>query len=233
MWDAPEPNSRNHNRFARRETTKAARAAEYWASDFDEYALPDSASGGSSLNRGVHVPKSVPGFVSARLSKPGASKSNPTSPKPPLPMLKSANRNFALPVPFSLQNEPPKPETGLRDFANCHNNHLAAMRSIGLPSPSAEGSSVGSPFSPNTSAGGGSPVPPSVGSFQNKSSSSISAWKNLGVPETSAGLGLGLGLGAQTSGAAGGAGRVPMVNGTKRLGMGRPAPWGAKKTRLE
>jgi len=70
MWDAPESSGHFFNRFARREVTKAARAAEYWSSDFDEYALPEHGKG--------------PKFTAAR-SAARSKSSNPSSSKPPAP----------------------------------------------------------------------------------------------------------------------------------------------------
>ncbi|KAK4688393.1 ATP-dependent DNA helicase UvrD/PcrA, partial [Tremellales sp. Uapishka_1] len=200
MWDAPEGRDL-HNRFARRENTKAARAAEYWSSDFDEYALPDTSTGATSSNRPFKPPKT--GFVSARTAI--TSQSKPSSPaRPPPPPIKSANRDFPAPLPFTFGlNEAPKAEAGIGLFTNSSSSSLAMMKNLGLP---ASTSSPASSPNPNTS-----PALPGVSSFQSTSSNSISSWKNLGPAETT----------------------QPLVKGTKRLGMGRPAPWGAKKARGE
>lgn len=214
MWDAPEPRDRNFNRFARREVTKAARAAEYWADDVDEYALPGMP--GVDPNR---APGS--GFVSARdrMKQPGSVE--PRSPKPPPVILKSRNHHFPEPLPFTFNApaEAKRPGADLGMFTSSSSSSLAMMKGLGLPgSTGSTGSNGASPLaSPNPDR---SPKPPEIASFQSAANSSLSALKGLGLPDL------------PTGGTAQGQG-VQLAKGTKRLGMGRPAPWGTKRQRAE
>jgi DNA helicase-2/ATP-dependent DNA helicase PcrA len=189
MWDAPEPQDRNFNRFARREITKATRAAEYWASEHDEYALP-GMSGTST------------GFQSARAGMPRPRDRDrdrdrePTSPaKPPPKPIKSRHVDIPAPLPFTFgRPDPKKSEAGLGSFTNASNSFLSNLDSLGVgPIDEGEGSS---PF-----------ASPSLGGSPN-----LFAGDRLPTP---AGLP--------------GGGRVELAKGKKRLGMGRPAPWGAKR----
>jgi len=200
MWDAPEPQDRNFNRFARREITKATRAAEYWASDHDEYALPGMSGTGTSNT----------GFQSARAGMPRPRDRDrdrerdrdrdrePTSPaKPPPKPIKSRHVDIPAPLPFTFgRPDPKKPEAGLGSFTNASNNFLSNLDSLGVgPVDEGEGSS---PFaSPSL---GGSPNPNLFGGDRLPTAS--------GLPS---------------------GGRVELAKGKKRLGMGRPAPWGAKR----
>lgn len=160
MWDAPEPRDHGFNRFGRREVTKAARAAEYWSSDYDEYALPD--------------PKHSVGWTSAR-SAPRTKASNPSSPRPPAAppvKLKPSNHKLPEPLPFTFgANEAPRLQADLGLFTDHSSSSLAMMKSLGLPG---EDSSV---TSPNMNVG---PEPPSISSFQTAAKSSMSDWKDLG-----------------------------------------------------
>jgi DNA helicase-2/ATP-dependent DNA helicase PcrA len=216
MWDAPEPRDRNFNRFARREVTKAARAAEYWADDVDEYALPGMP--GVDPNR---APGS--GFVSARdrMKQPGSAE--PRSPKPPPVILKSRNHQFPEPLPFTFNApaEAKRPGADLGMFTSSSSSSLAMMKGLGLPGST--GSNGSSPLaSPNPDR---SPKPPEIASFQSAANSSLSALKGLGLPDLPTG-------GLPTGGTGQGQG-VQLAKGTKRLGMGRPAPWGTKRQRAE
>ena len=192
-WDAPEPQDRGFNRFARRENTKAARAAEYWASNCDEYALPHSSD----------APRS---FTSARAAN-RPYQHNPSSPKPPAPppaRLAPSNHKLPEPLPFTFgANDHKRPDTDLGMFTNSSSSSLAMMKSLGLPGDESPASS---------------PILPSVAGFQSAATDSMSGWKNLGPPD----------VGEKPLEAA-----VSLAKGTKRLGMGRPAPWGAKKPRPE
>lgn len=187
MWDAPEPQDRNFNRFARREVTKATRAAEYWASEADEYALPD-------LNAGFTTARAIPAKSShsshsSRLSKPYQQSSNPSSPKPVV-KLPQRNHDLPAPLPFTFGSAgDTKKDADLGMFTKGSNDSLAAMKSLGLP---------------DTSGGGGGGLDFGFGGG--------SDWKSLAQPTTNGGTG----------------GEVPLAKGTKRLGMGRPAPWGTK-----
>nr|KIR86884.1 DNA helicase II/ATP-dependent DNA helicase PcrA [Cryptococcus tetragattii IND107] len=149
-WDPPESSSwrSKSNRFARRDISKATRAAEYWASDVDEppTALPVA-----------------------------------TQKKAPPPPVKSANRYIPPTMPFTFNTkEEKKEETSLDSLMTGGNKSLEMMAGLGLPAD----------------------LPPiSVG------------------PSASAGGGLA------------GRGSLELARGKKRLGMGRPTPWGNKKPR--
>ena len=194
MWDAPESSDYGFNRFARREHTKAARAAEYWSSDFDEYALPGPNS------------KIVSEFGSARSLK-RLKTSNPSSPRPPpAPPVKLPPSNHKLPEPlpftFGAGNQE-RPQTNLGMFTNNNSSSLAMMKSLGLPGEDDHTTSS----SPN-----GSPQPPTMSAFASAATRSISDWKSLGSPD----------IDVPNEGVS-----VPLAKGMKRLGMGRPVPWGA------
>ncbi|WVQ79155.1 hypothetical protein IAT38_001251 [Cryptococcus sp. DSM 104549] len=187
-WDPPQRGSwMKPNRFARRDVTKATRAAEYWASDADEYALPGSQAAGGAGARPGSQPQSQPyntGFMSARTSAglarpPG----QPGQPRPPPPPVKSANTNMPAPLPFTFgEKDEGSKEAGLGTFMSGGDKSLAMMAGLGVMP-------------------GGPPA--------------------------------GTGPGAAGAGAGGAGGGAPTSRGTKRLGMGRPAPWGAKKPRDE
>lgn len=200
MWDAPEPQDRNFNRFARREVTKATRAAEYWASDFDEYALPGMAGGTSSSSSGFQSARA--GLARPRDRDRDRDRDSPASPaKPPPKPIKSRHVDIPAPLPFTFgKPDEKKSEAGLGSFTNASNNFLSNLDSLGVGAPEASTggpSADGSPFaSPNLD---GSPKLFGSGQF----------------PGPGAGLPSG--------------GRVELAKGTKRLGMGRPLPWGAKR----
>lgn len=67
---------------------------------------------------------------------------------------------------------------------------------------------------------GGASKGAAFGGFQASAAAGLAGMKGLGMPDL--------------PGAAGGGGEVaPLARGTKRLGMGRPQPWGAKKARMD
>ena len=215
--------------------TKATRAAEYWASDLDEYALPDAKLAN----------KNVTGFTSARaaqsardrMSKPYNTGSNAAPRSPPKPVLKLPQRDHRLPepMPFSFgAPEDKKTEAGLGLFTNASSSGLALMKSLGLP---------GEDDSPATSPGvkspglGGSPL---FGGDSSAFPSKIALPSGPRPPMSAGGarssmLGNGFGTGdawkslAQPSVQAEASGSIPLAKGTARLGMGRPAPWGSKR----
>lgn len=193
MWDAPEARDNGFNRFARREVTKAARAAEYWSSDFDEYALRD--------------PKNSVGWRSARAA-PRNKPSNPSSPRPPAPppvKLPPTNHKLPEPLPFTFGAvDTARPQANLGVFTDHSSTSLLMMKSLGLPG---EDSPMTSPM--------GSPQPTSVSTFQSAAKNSMSDWKDLAPPDIT----------AKTAGAG-----VQLAKGTKRLGMGRPVPYGVAGT---
>jgi DNA helicase-2/ATP-dependent DNA helicase PcrA len=221
MWDAPEPRDSSFNRFARREVTKATRAAEYWASEADEYALPGQR-----------------GFTSARLAS-GPSHSGDRdrmsqpgnvvrSPKPPPVLLQSRNHHFPEMPKFSFNNAADTGQgrdAGLGSFTNASTSSLAMMKNLGLPGA---GSTAGgsSPMGSGSPRLGASPMLPPVagpgasgfGGFQASAAAGLAGMKGLGMPDL--------------PGARGGP-ELALARGTKRLGMGRPQPWGAKKARMD
>lgn len=67
-------------------------------------------------------------------------------------------------------------------------------------------------------------------SFTSGSNSSLAAMKALGLPGDLPSSG-GPSLSGAGAGASAGSTGVPLARGTKRLGMGRPAPWGAKRAK--
>lgn len=153
------------------------------------------------------------------------------SPKPPPVILKPRDHGLPAPLPFTFNTAPGtggRPgEKSLGAFTSANSSSLAMMKALGLPGGSSEtapasgGSSPALRGSPNPgSSGAFSPRTADVSSFESKANSSLSAFKGLGLPDAPSG-----GTGAPSG--------VPLAKGTKRLGMGRPAPWGAKKTRLD
>jgi len=206
MWDAPEPRDKQFNRFARRDVTKAARAADYWASEADEYDLSSVAAGFTSAR--THNPG---GSGSSRMSKPYANPGGVRS--PPKPVVKfQTKHNLPSAIPFTF-NSPAlkKPGTELNDITSNSKDLLADMLSLGSDDPLA-GTSLG------LGAGGGKAV--------------VNDWRSLSQPNRSSGASsLTPGLGGRTAGEASGSGRgdIQLAKGKKRLGMGRPAAWGTKK----
>lgn len=260
-WDAPEPRDHQHNRFARREVTKAARAAEYWASEADDYALPGQGS----------APRSA--FQTARTYAGGGERgdrdrmSQPVNvkreAKPPPVILPSRNHHFPELPKFTLgPADPIKKEADLGSWTSTSSSSLAMMKSLGLPgeTPGA-GSGGSSPLlgamgSPRAGSTTTSPRGAAVGrlsgmtmpsrltkpgvngttaagtsgnitaGFQARAASSLDALKGIGLPEAAPAV--------QPSGnGAAGVADGTLARGKKRLGMGRPAPWGAKKARGE
>lgn len=199
MWDAPEPQDRNFNRFARREITKATRAAEYWASEHDEYALPGS-SGFQSARAGMPRPRD---------RERDRERDGPTSPaKPPPKPIKSRHVDIPAPLPFTFgKPDAKKSEAGLGSFTNASNNFLSNLDSLGVGIPD--------------------DLPPDdLGLGAGAGSSPFASPALGGSPNFFGGDRLG---GAGASSALPSGGRVELAKGTKRLGMGRPAPWGAKR----
>ncbi|KAL0252323.1 hypothetical protein I308_101712 [Cryptococcus tetragattii IND107] len=178
-WDPPESSSwrSKSNRFARRDISKATRAAEYWASDVDEYALPsDSFTPSPSSPYTTSFTR-----INSGLPRPPTALPVATQKKAPPPPVKSANRYIPPTMPFTFNTkEEKKEETSLDSLMTGGNKSLEMMAGLGLPAD----------------------LPPiSVG------------------PSASAGGGLA------------GRGSLELARGKKRLGMGRPTPWGNKKPR--
>lgn len=150
------------------------------------------------------------------------------SSKPPAVLLQSRNHHFPEMPKFSFNNEKDTNQgrdAGLGSFTNASTSSLAMMKNLGLPgnaSPMGSGSprlgGGSSPMLPpaNIGAGGGM----AFGGFQASAAAGLAGMKGLGIPDLPG------------SGASGG-GDVTLAKGTKRLGMGRPQPWGAKKARMD
>ncbi|OCF43356.1 DNA helicase II/ATP-dependent DNA helicase PcrA [Kwoniella heveanensis CBS 569] len=251
MWDAPEPRDKWSNRFARREVTKATRAAEYWASDADEYALPGAAGGGSASGSSNPYAASMAnssGFTSARmgLAAPKSRQPGPNSNRSEAPLkkepvkIKSANKNIPELLPFTFgQPDPVRSEASIGSFTSGNSASLAMMATLGLPPdlPPGAGSANGraqsnkgsSPFTGSSPrlGGGSSPAPGAGAGVAKPNGGGVRLPAVPGLVSTAARTGAGTGSGG--TGVPGANGLVS--RGTKRLGMGRPAPWGAKKAR--
>ncbi|KAI9632622.1 P-loop containing nucleoside triphosphate hydrolase protein [Dioszegia hungarica] len=226
-WDAPEARDSSFNRFARREVTKATRAAEYWNSEADEYALPGQKGFASALHASNAQRDRTGGGGSDRdrMLQPN---NIVRSPKPPPVLLPSRNHQFPEMPKFSFnvdKDDGRGKDAGLGSFTNASTSSLAMMKNLGLPGGSGSGGS-----SPMGAGGSGATSPalgssarfPGLGSavgggFQASAAAGLAGMKGLGMPDL--------------PGAAGGGGEVLLAKGKKRLGMGRPQPWGAKKTR--
>jgi hypothetical protein len=261
MWDEPEPRDRQFNRFARREVTKAARAAEYWSSEFDEYALPDSSAGGDT--NGFRSARGTMANGHSRMGKPYPTKSGAERPvAPPVIKLEPTKHDLPDPLPFTFnipRAGPPKADIG--GFTETSNSSLALMKSLGVledddvplipsggSSPARASGGLGVRKGGKARMGGGlggsspllgsvSPVVAGIG-FEGRGKADVDEWKNLGLDANELGLGLGLGTELSRDGAVGlqrngVGGDVPLARGTKRLGMGRPAAWGSKKARQD
>ena len=63
---------------------------------------------------------------------------------------------------------------------------------------------------------------PKMPAFRDTAKAAIDDWKSLGAPSASD-------ADATAAAPAGRSGAIPLAQGTKRLGMGRPAPWGSKR----
>ena len=290
MWDAPEPRDQQFNRFARREVTKAARAAEYWASESDDYALPGQGSAPRSAFQTARNYANVDRGERDRMSQPVNVKRET---KPPPVILPSRNHHFPELPKFTLGGqEAVKKEQDLGGWTSASSSSLAMMKSLGLPGEGLAGvglgtgaggsggssprmggsprpgsnstsprglaagrlsgmampSRIGRPglASPGLTAGGGGlgllgansagTGTSSTAAFQARAVSSLDALKGIGLPEagptvqqlpkTSAGFSVdGNVVNGQPDGA--------LARGKKRLGMGRPAPWGAKRAKGE
>ncbi|WWC60335.1 uncharacterized protein I303_102906 [Kwoniella dejecticola CBS 10117] len=265
-WDAPEPRDKYSNRFARREVTKATRAAEYWASETDEYALPDSNGNGSGSGSNPYAHPVKSGFTSARMglgsslgSAAVAAKSRQPAPgsgtirdrdrdekakQKEVVKIKSANKNIPDLVPFTFGTpDPVKVDTDISSFQKGGQNALDFMATLGLPpdppliypnaNPNANGNGNrrSSPFLGPGSATSGSPKlgsSPLLAGAGNGSGMRLPA-----VPST-----LSRGLSASSSSARPAKTTTTTTTtnggptrGTKRLGMGRPAPYGTKRTK--
>ncbi|WVR03792.1 hypothetical protein IAU60_000787 [Kwoniella sp. DSM 27419] len=221
-WDAPEPRDKWSNRFARREVTKATRAAEYWASESDEYALP-SASNPYAASAGS-------GFTSARklgLGKPsrnpGPNSSRSEAPEKKEPVkIKSANKNIPAPIPFTFgQPDPTRPDADLGTFTSGSNASLAMMATLGLPPdlPGFAASSSG-PLGGSSSLQGSGDSNDRNSSKREKQPVAKSLLSNVS-PRTAA---------SATASSRVQDSSLPNLNvGVKRLGMGRPSMRGFEK----
>lgn len=234
---------------------KEKRASEYWHSETDEYALPDMETG--STNKVQAGPwkasqPSGPAFASARLAmgnpprrvrhgrhveEKQAIEESPPRP-PPGTRLLSSKLEYPEPLPFTfagVAKSDPGVEPSSLNFKRAHESSLNLMKSLGLPSPIAATSGLGSTV---TTSG--------LNNFQQSSNSSLAFMKNLGPPDqkrTNDRPKTDLKNPTATTSSSSGLPSLPpslanvnrsVGGGTKRLGMGgRPAPWGSKKPRHE
>jgi hypothetical protein len=233
---------------------KEKRASDYWASEQDEYDLPDQETG--TVRRAAGVPpeeRSDPklsGFASARLAMGRPSKTSrygkepeempiveesPPRP-PPGTRLQATKLEYPEPLPFNFggsSSSTPGIEPAALNFERAHQSSLNLMKSLGLPSPQASSSK---PIAPRRG--------PGLETFQQSSTSALAFMKNLGAADEPPAASRprtdplktaeGSSSYAIPSLSDGVANTVrPSVGGTKRLGMGRPAPWGSKKPKLE
>ncbi|WVN90725.1 uncharacterized protein L203_105967 [Cryptococcus depauperatus CBS 7841] len=127
-WDPPKQTRwLQSNGLARRNVTKATRAAENWASEVVRYTLPDlhvseSSSSGFTTARSVGMTRLPPPPLMPTQIKP-----------PPLPV-KSANKNIPAPVPFTFNTQEEKRrKASLGSFMNEGSSNLAMMSGLGLP----------------------------------------------------------------------------------------------------
>ncbi|WVQ93444.1 hypothetical protein IAU59_000518 [Kwoniella sp. CBS 9459] len=252
MWDAPEPRDKWSNRFARREVTKATRAAEYWASEADEYALPGTAStsngGGSGSGSNPYAAAmGNSGFTSARmgLAAPKSRQPGPNSnrgeapPKKDPVKIKSANKNIPEPLPFTFgQPDPVRSEASIGSFTSGNSASLAMMATLGLPPDVPPGASggVGTMNGRGGSSKGSSPFlgggsSPRLGGGSSPALGTANGGVRLPAVPGLASSANRMGLSATAVPGASGSGNGMAARGTKRLGMGRPAPWGVKKAR--
>lgn len=148
---------------------------------------------------------STSGFQSARagLARPrNPDRDGPASPaKPPPKPIKSRHVDIPAPLPFTFgKPDAKKSEAGLGSFTNASNNFLANLDSLGVGAPEGASGGLSMEGSPfGSPALDGSP-------------------KFFGSDRLPG-----------SSGALPSSGRVELAKGSKRLGMGRPAPWGAKR----
>ncbi len=219
---------------------KEARASEYWASESDDYALPDTETGQYKRGRNQnieHPDLQQPAFTSARAAvvhspkyKRGktarqyeekTAEDSPPRP-PPGTVIRSSKLEYPEPLPFSFNGQPvtKKEEPAELDFKRAHASSLNLMKTLGLPSPAA--------FSSGAAA---APLRSGLNSFQQSSNSSLAFMKDLGLPDPqSATTASRTNLPRPAGPAAGVPGGPRPGSTTKRLGMGRaPAPWGSTK----
>ncbi|KAL1411641.1 ATP-dependent DNA helicase srs2 [Vanrija albida] len=187
------------NRFARREGPSGAARASDYWKSEHDDYAMPGQKGYSSKSHGPS--DSRPGFM--YLSS--ARSLGPQAPgvvKPPPQKIQSSNRDLPGALPFTFMTDTSsRPAASLTSFTSGSSSSLAAMKSLGLPA------------NPTPTPQASRPQP-SVASFQSASSASLTALKTLGVPEPP----------KVPDGS-----KVPLARGVKRLGMGRPAPWGSKK----
>lgn len=227
MWDAPDPRDKTFNRFARREVTKMARGQEYWDSEFDDYALPDRSG---SLPNGVKQ-----GFVSARAWKPKPETENgspkTSSPKPPPVRLQPSKQDMPQVPAFTFGvQEAKKREADLGMFTDKSSSFLDDLKSLGVPGTSSGPTSPGG-LSFGSGNGGSSPLLPAFELAGPKLPSRFAPTQANGQIKKTSSINTAP-VGTTPVPVAG----AQLARGTKRLGMGRPAPWvagdGQKKTKL-
>lgn len=182
--------------------TKAARAAEYWASEQDDYALPDMSTGFTSARSvsNSHGPRpSHAGSTSSRLPKPyQMGFGTPRSPPKPVVKLPQREHDLPAPLPFSFNNPDAgkkKEEASLGLFEKGNMDFLSDLKSLGT-----------SDTTPGAPARGG-------------------ASNGLGLPRLNSGIGASVPSRLANGASVGGGQKKP----TKRLGMGRLPQWQPKR----
>ncbi|KAJ9120580.1 hypothetical protein QFC22_002509 [Naganishia vaughanmartiniae] len=242
-WELPWASDTNWRAggaaFYHNSHNKEHRAQEYWDSERDEYQLPDMEQGSMrSLSQTSGVPAaSQPasvGFVSAsqfrtQAGLPAAQSlppaANKASEKMRLatysqPIFSGSQRasNEVAPQPFSFgkpadMSIPVANGGSPSSFRTAQSAQVnnAIMKNIGLPPPITA-------LTSNPPAHTGF-APAGLNSFQNFSSSSLASLKNLGMPDVKPAVGAAI---PKTAGPRPG---QPL----RRLGMGRPAPYGSPK----
>lgn len=242
-WELPWSSDSNWRAggaaFYHNSHNKEHRAQQYWDSDRDEYRLPDMEQGSmQSLSQGsgaasASQPASV-GFVSA--SQFRSQVGVPATQSMPLAVMKASEKmrlntysqpifagsqrpsNESAPQPFAFGKPAdmsiPVANVGSQSSfrtAQSTQANNAILKNIGLPPPITALTSS-APVHTGT-------APAGLNSFQNFSSSSLASLKNLGMPDVKP-------VGVATT---------PKVAGPRpgqplrRLGMGRPAPYGSSK----
>lgn len=209
-WDAPAPGSKARGWMSKM-AGKMSRGDAYWASDVDEYALGGQPTPAPAQS----------GFASASsITRPA-----PKEVKPPPQRLQSSVRHMPAPLPFSFESTPgPPPEQPtLRSFASTHLSSLNAMKNLGLPPEPAPGASASRPGVSASSSHKASQVTTSMPT--KRKSSQVPSSIPSSIPTN--------GNQAREPPVAGtSAPPVPLARGTKRLGMGRPAPWGSSSANI-
>jgi DNA helicase-2/ATP-dependent DNA helicase PcrA len=206
-WDAPSADEQDRLREERSHSFSTR-----FGSGFGGFGA-FGAFNGKSRERERDVEDGRPGFLAFSSAK---SLVNTTSaPAKPVVRLQSSVRHL-----HALANAPTPvtQATNLMSFTSSSNSSLAAMKALGLPGPEA-GTSVGARAGAGTGAGSG------VGLGAARAGTRPTGFTVPSATVSAAGTTTTSGTSATANAAS-----APLARGTKRLGMGRPAPWGSKRT---